>query len=104
MPRFDLDAQRGLTFLFGVIGFATEAVVVWLGGPRLPDLMTGGLISMIVGPLGANTIDKYREIRDKRQEQEAEELRASQPVQPPSSSPPAPPTTTTLSPSKDGEK
>lgn len=64
MPRFDTDSQRrGLIFLFGVIGFTAEAVVIWLGGPKLPDLMTGGLITMIVGPVAGNAIDKYQEQR-----------------------------------------
>ena len=79
MPLFDLDAQRGLSFLFGVIGFATEAVVVWLGGPSLPDVMTGGLIAMIIGPVAGNTWDKYRERRQEALEEASQASRSDPP-------------------------
>lgn len=61
MPRFDLDAQRGLVCLFGLTALTCEAVAYYVLGKTLPDLFTGAFITMAIGPVLTTTAEKYRE-------------------------------------------
>lgn len=81
MPRFDVDAQRGLICLFGLIALAMESVAFYFTGHTLPDVLTGIFGTMAVGPVVTSTADKYRQSK-------REEALDSAPPQPPSSSPP----------------
>lgn len=63
MPRFDLDAQRGLICLFGLVALTAEAIAFYITGNKLPDVMTGIFGTMAAGPVVSSTAEKYREAK-----------------------------------------
>lgn len=73
MPRFDLDTQRGLVCLFGLAALTLEAVLFYLTGKTLPDIFTGGFITMALGPLASAWAEKYQETKQRLQESGEEE-------------------------------
>jgi hypothetical protein len=81
MPKFDVDAQRGLICLFGLVALTMESVAFYLTGHTLPDILTGIFGTMAVGPVVTSTADKYR------QSKREEDLDSPPPPRPPSSSP-----------------
>lgn len=84
MPRFDLDAQRGLLCLFGLVALSVEAVAFYLTGKALPDMFTGAFITMAIGPVLTKTAEQYRDARTSRQvEQEEPETAPSSAQSPP---------------------
>lgn len=84
MPRFDLDAQRALVCLFGIVALTVEGVAFYFTGKALPDIFTGAFITMATGPVLTGTAEKYREEKERRR-------RESPPA--PQPSPEAPPST-----------
>lgn len=92
MPRFDLDAQRGLVCLFGLAALTVEGIAFYFTGKTLPDIFTGAFITMAIGPVLTTTAEKYRE--GKKQQLE-------RPPSPPSETPESSPSLGTES---DGER
>lgn len=76
MPRFDLDAQRALLCLFGLVALTAEAVAYYATGKALPDIFTGAFITMAGGPILTKTFEVARQQRSSRQEAE-EKARSS---------------------------
>lgn len=66
MPRFDLDAQRGLVCLFGLLGLLGEAAAFYLSGKILPDILTGAFLTMAIGPVATSTVERYRQSKGDR--------------------------------------
>lgn len=62
--RFDLDAQRGLVCLFGLLGLMGEAIAFYITGHILPDFLTGTFFTMAVGPMATSTVERYRRSKD----------------------------------------
>lgn len=63
MPRFDLDTQRGLVCLFGMTALTAEGIAFYIIGKTLPDIFTGGFITMVMGPLLSAWAEKYQETK-----------------------------------------
>lgn len=90
MPRFDLDAQRGLVCLFGLVALAVEGIGFYVTGKTLPDIFTGAFITMATGPVLTTTAEKYREGKERRRRDDSTEESPSTSVSPsPPSSPAA---------------
>lgn len=65
MPSFDLDTQRGLVCLFGMAALTAEGIAYYVIGKTLPDIFTGGFITMVMGPLLSAWAEKYRETKQR---------------------------------------
>lgn len=63
MPRFDLDAQRALVCVFGILCLLGEAIGYYALGKVLPDIFTGAFVTMAVGPLATSTVERYRQTK-----------------------------------------
>lgn len=63
MPSFDLDTQRGLVCLFGLVALTVEGILFYVTGKALPDIFTGGFITMALGPLASAWAEKYQETK-----------------------------------------
>lgn len=63
MPRFDLDTQRGLVCLFGLVALTCEALGYYILGKTLPDIFTGGFFTMAIGPMASAWAEKYQETK-----------------------------------------
>lgn len=73
MPRFDLDTQRGLVCLFGLVALTAEGIGYYVTGRTLPDIFTGGFFTMALGPLASAWAEQYQETRRRLKERLEEE-------------------------------
>lgn len=73
MPSFDLDTQRGLVCLFGMTALTAEGIAFYLIGKTLPDIFTGGFITMVMGPLLSAWAEKYQETKRRLSEDPEEQ-------------------------------
>jgi hypothetical protein len=64
MPRFNLDDQRAVVCLFGLLGLVGEALAFYITGRVLPDMLTGIFATMDIGPVATSTWTNYRRYQD----------------------------------------
>jgi hypothetical protein len=70
MRSFDLDTQRALVCVSGLVFLTASQVASYLGHPP-SDALIGVFGTMVVGPLLEGTVQRYREAR--RMEKEKQE-------------------------------
>lgn len=57
---FDLNQQRGLACLVGLVGLIAEEVVHSAWGVNVDKILTGAFLTLAIGPVMAQTIEKIR--------------------------------------------
>ena len=60
MGSFDLDTQRALVCVAGLLFLTGSMVASYLGHP-MPDVLNGIFGTMVVGPIIDGTVQRYRE-------------------------------------------
>jgi hypothetical protein len=67
MQKFDLDTQRALVCVMGLVFLTASLVASYLGHPP-PDTLIGVFGTMVVGPLLEGTFQRYREAKRRKDE------------------------------------
>jgi hypothetical protein len=64
--RFDLDMQRAVVCLVGLVGLVGQAIVYYVFKIDPSELLTGAFLAMALGPLADSTLARYRDYKDRQ--------------------------------------